>query len=37
MKHKLALIGFSYLAGLICAEFFGTFTLGVFLCSALFL
>lgn len=37
MKHKLSLIGFSYLAGLICAVFFDTFTLGIFLCSASFM
>ncbi len=37
MRHKLGLIGFSYLAGLICAEFFGTFTIGVFTVAALLL
>ncbi len=35
MRHKLGLIGFSYLAGLICAEFFGTATTGVFAIAAL--
>ncbi len=35
MRHKLGLIGFSYLAGLICAEFFGTAVTGVFIIAAL--
>ncbi|MBD5105051.1 MAG: ComEC family competence protein [Ruminococcaceae bacterium] len=37
MKHKLGLIGFSYLAGLICAEFFGTAIIGVFIFAAVLL
>lgn len=37
MRHKLGWIGFSYLAGLICAEFFGTFTIGVFTVAAMLL
>lgn len=37
MKHKLGLIGFSYLAGLICAEFFGTALIGVFVFAAVLL
>ncbi|MCM1055385.1 MAG: ComEC/Rec2 family competence protein [Bacteroides sp.] len=37
MRHKLGLIGFSYLAGLICAEFFGTAVVGVFAAAAVLL
>lgn len=34
MKHKSALTGFSYLAGLICAYFFGNFITASFVCAA---
>ena len=37
MRHKLGLIGFSYLAGLICAEFFGTTVIAVFIIAAILL
>lgn len=37
MKHKLGLIGLSYLAGLICADFFGTALIGVFVLAAVLL
>lgn len=35
MKHKLGLIGFSYLAGLICAAFFRSFIVTVIICTVL--
>lgn len=37
MKHKLGLIGLSYLAGLICADFFGTALIGVLVLAAVLL
>lgn len=35
MKHKLGLIGFSYLAGLICAAFFRIWAVTAIICAAL--
>lgn len=37
MKHKLGLIGFSYLAGLICAAFFRVWAVTAIICAALIL
>lgn len=37
MKHKLGLIGLSYLAGLICADFFDTTLIGVIVLAAVLL
>lgn len=35
MKHKLGLIGFSYLSGLICAAFFRSWAVTAIICAAL--